>query len=123
MVLHNLFYALAELASDFVGLVQFLGLLEVLFFLVAVVICPPGALVGAVGAAVMAISPRQAQTGPGWDVLVARRTRLPKSRTLRLRSGQACGASETSEVYDYGYDRVGVAHDSRDQRNPQKNGG
>ncbi len=64
VVLHNLFYALAELASDFAGLVQVLGLLEVLFFLVAVVISPPGALVGAAGAAVMAILRARHKRGP-----------------------------------------------------------
>ena len=55
VVLHNLFYALSEVASEYVGLVQVLGLLEVAFFLVAVLVCPPGALVGAVGAVVTAI--------------------------------------------------------------------
>jgi len=55
VVLHNLLYALSEVASEFVGLAQALGLLEVGFFLVAVLVCPPGALVGAMGAVVTAI--------------------------------------------------------------------
>ena len=55
VVLHNLFYALAELASDSVGLAQVLGYLEATFFIVAVLVCPPAALVGAAGAAILGI--------------------------------------------------------------------
>jgi hypothetical protein len=54
-VLHNLFYALAELAAEFVGLAQVLGFLDGVFFLIGVLVCPPGILVGAVGAAATAI--------------------------------------------------------------------
>lgn len=53
--LHNLLYALAELLSEFVGLAQVLGFLEAVFFIVAVVVCPPGIAVGAVGAAILGI--------------------------------------------------------------------
>ena len=56
VVLHNVFYALAEVASDVVGLSQALGLLEVVFFLVALLVCPPGVLIGAVGSVVLALS-------------------------------------------------------------------
>jgi len=56
VVLHNVFYALAEVASDVVGLSQALGFLEVVFFLVALLVCPPGVLIGAVGSAVLALS-------------------------------------------------------------------
>lgn len=55
VVLHNLFYALAELAAEFAGLAWVLGMLEVAFFLVAILVCPPGILVGAVGSVVLAI--------------------------------------------------------------------
>lgn len=55
VVLHNLFYALAQLASGFVGLAQVLGVLDATFFVVAVLVCPPGAVVGAVGAAALAV--------------------------------------------------------------------
>jgi hypothetical protein len=54
VVLHNVFYALAEVASSIVGLSQALGFLEVVFFLIAVLVCPPGILIGAVGSIVVA---------------------------------------------------------------------
>ena len=54
-VLHNLFYGLAEMASDIVGLVQVLQFLHVVFFLVALLVCPPGVLIGAVGSVVLAL--------------------------------------------------------------------
>ena len=55
-VLHNLFYGLAERASDIVVLVQVLQFLHVVFFLIALLVCPPGVLIGAVGSAVLALS-------------------------------------------------------------------
>jgi hypothetical protein len=56
VVLHNGFYALAEVASDVLGLSQVLGFLEVVFFLIAIFVCPPGVLIGAVGSVVLALS-------------------------------------------------------------------
>jgi hypothetical protein len=56
VVLHNVFYALASVASNVVGLSQLLVVLEVVFFLIAVLVCPPGALIGAAGSVVLAIS-------------------------------------------------------------------
>lgn len=55
VVLHNLFYALAEVASDVAGLSHVLGFLEVAFFLLALFACPPGVLIGAVGSIVLAL--------------------------------------------------------------------
>jgi hypothetical protein len=55
VILHNLFYALSELASEFVGLARLLALLDGAFFIFAVLVCPPGALLGALGAATTAI--------------------------------------------------------------------
>jgi hypothetical protein len=55
-VLHNVFYALGVLASEFVVLSRFLGFLDVASFILSVLICPPGALIGAAGSVVMAIS-------------------------------------------------------------------
>lgn len=55
-VLHNVFYGLAEVTSDVVGLTQALGFLEVVFFLIALFVCPPGVLIGAVGSVVLALS-------------------------------------------------------------------
>ena len=54
-VLHNVFYALAELTSDVVGLSQALEFLDVVFFLIGVLVCPPGVLIGVVGSAVLAL--------------------------------------------------------------------
>jgi hypothetical protein len=56
VVLHNLFYALAELASDVVVLSQVLTFLEVGFFLIGLFVCPPGVLIGATGSVVLALS-------------------------------------------------------------------
>jgi hypothetical protein len=55
-VLHNVFYALAEVASDVVVLSQALTFLEVVFFLIGVLMCPPGVLIGAAGSVVLALS-------------------------------------------------------------------
>ena len=65
VVLHNVFYALAELASDIVGLSQVLTFLEVVFFLIAILVCPPGVLIGAVGSAVLALSRRWREQDSG----------------------------------------------------------
>jgi hypothetical protein len=54
-ILHNLFYALGEVASGVRVLAPVLASLEVAFFLIAVLVCPPGVLVGAVGSAILAI--------------------------------------------------------------------
>ena len=54
-VLHNVFYGLAELASDVVGLVEVLRFLAVGFFLIALFVCPSGVLIGAVGSVVLAL--------------------------------------------------------------------
>jgi len=56
VVLHNGFYALAEVASAVVGLSQVLAFLEVVFFLIAIFVCPSGVLIGAVGSVVLALS-------------------------------------------------------------------
>ena len=55
VVLHNLFYALGVVAPDAVVLQAVLGFLEVAFFLLAVFVCPPGAVIGAVGGLVLAV--------------------------------------------------------------------
>lgn len=54
-ILHNVFYAFGEMASGVKVLAPMLTSLEVLFFLMGVLVCPPGILVGAVGSALMAI--------------------------------------------------------------------
>ena len=55
VVLHNLFYALGEMASGIVVLGPVLAFFEVVFFLIAIFVCPPGFLIGAVGSVVMAV--------------------------------------------------------------------
>jgi len=54
-VLHNVFYALAEISSDIVVLSQVLKFLDVASFLVAIFVCPAGLLIGAIGSVVMAV--------------------------------------------------------------------
>ena len=49
VVLHNLFYALAELATDIIVLRYLLEFLHAAFFLIALILCPSGLVVGAVG--------------------------------------------------------------------------
>ncbi|GAG90576.1 unnamed protein product, partial [marine sediment metagenome] len=56
VILHNLFYGLAELASGVVVLSQVLMFLEVVFFLIALFLCPPGVVIGATGSVVLALS-------------------------------------------------------------------
>ena len=63
VILHNVLYALSELAADMVVLASVLGFFEVVFFLIAVFVCPPGILIGAVGSVVMAVSNRRRNRG------------------------------------------------------------
>jgi hypothetical protein len=65
VVLHNLFYALAEMAAGIAGLRQVLGFLEVVFFLLAVLVCPPGVLIGALGSGLSALRRRRSGGNPG----------------------------------------------------------
>ena len=48
-ILHNLFHGLAELLEDVNILVQVIQFLSAVFFLIAVLACPAGVLVGLVG--------------------------------------------------------------------------
>lgn len=52
-VLHNLFYALGTLTENLEVLRVFLNILEVTFFLTAVIICPIGLLVGVIGTLIL----------------------------------------------------------------------
>ena len=51
-VAHNLFYALGEWAKDSTLIVGTAEFLHVLFFLVAILLCPAGVVIGAVGSLV-----------------------------------------------------------------------
>jgi hypothetical protein len=55
-VLHNVFYALAEISSDIVVLSQMLKFLDATSFLVAIFVCKAGFLISAVGSLVMAVA-------------------------------------------------------------------
>lgn len=52
VVLHNLLYALGKILAENVILNQMFEILHVLFFLIAILICPPAMLIGAVGSLV-----------------------------------------------------------------------
>ena len=54
-VLHNVFYALAEISSDIVVLSRMLKFLDAASFLVAIFVCPAGLLIGIIGVMVMAV--------------------------------------------------------------------
>jgi len=55
VILHNVFYGLEIISSEFTVLSYLMGILEVFFFLVAVFVCPIGFLVGVIGSIVMLI--------------------------------------------------------------------
>ena len=55
VVLHNLFYALAQISAHIVVLGQLLEYLHAVFFLVAILVCPAGFLIGAAGSVAMAV--------------------------------------------------------------------
>ena len=63
-VLHNAFYALAELTADSPLLSQSMDVLEVATFILGVLVCPVAFVVGAVGVVVLLIRARkQGRTG------------------------------------------------------------
>jgi len=49
VVLHNVLYALAMLAADLPAITMVLNILEAGFFLIAIILCPLGLLVGLTG--------------------------------------------------------------------------
>jgi hypothetical protein len=55
VILHNLFYALGSHFHGLAALVQILGAMEVITFILAVVVCPPGALIGMLGSALLGL--------------------------------------------------------------------
>jgi len=56
VVLHNVFYALGQIAADIIVLKQFLEFSHAIFFIVAILVCPAGFLIGVVGSVVTAIT-------------------------------------------------------------------
>lgn len=59
VLLHNAFYALAELSSHITVLGVLMEFFHAVFFIVAVVVCPLGFLVGMVGTIVLGIKRRR----------------------------------------------------------------
>ena len=49
VLLHNVFYALSQMATDIIILRKLLEFSHALFFLIAILVCPAGFLVGIVG--------------------------------------------------------------------------
>jgi hypothetical protein len=54
-VLHNVFYALAEIANDVAIVHHSMKFLDAAFFIIAIMVCPPAVVIGAVGGAVVAV--------------------------------------------------------------------
>ena len=52
-ILHNVMYGLEKKVVDIIVLSQLLKFLDVLFFLIALLVCPSGILVGAIGSIVL----------------------------------------------------------------------
>ncbi len=61
VVLHNLFYALGILAAGVILLNQLLEFLHAAFFIIAIIVCPPGFLIGAVGSVIVYFKKREPQ--------------------------------------------------------------
>jgi len=61
VLLHNGFYALGTITSHIVVLSHLIGALSVVSFCIAVFLCPPAFLVGAVGSIALAIKRRKNQ--------------------------------------------------------------
>ena len=51
VILHNVFYAFAEMTADIIILNYLLEFLHAVFFLIAVLVCPTGLLIGTIGIA------------------------------------------------------------------------
>jgi len=59
VVLHNLFYALGTVTGHITLLKYLTGTFDVAFFLIAVIVCPIGFLVGVVGSIVLFVKGRR----------------------------------------------------------------
>ena len=56
VVLHNVFYALGQMAANIIVLSQLLEFSHAVFFLIATLVCPAGFLIGVVGSIVATIT-------------------------------------------------------------------
>jgi hypothetical protein len=61
-VLHNVFYALSKSTADIALLSQALKVLDAVSFLVALIVCPAGILVGVVGAVLAYVKDKRGGT-------------------------------------------------------------
>jgi len=66
-VLHNVFYALAEIAKDVAIVHHSMEFLHAAFFIIAIMVCPPAVGIGAVGGVVVAVLHRRGQRRIGRD--------------------------------------------------------
>jgi len=55
VVLHNVFYALGQMAANIIVLKQFLDFSHAIFFIISIFVCPAGFLIGVVGSVVTTI--------------------------------------------------------------------
>ncbi len=60
-VLHNVFYALGEIAKDIAIVHHSMEFLHAAFFIIAIMVCPPAVVIGAVGSVVVAAMNRRRQ--------------------------------------------------------------
>jgi hypothetical protein len=59
VVLHNLFWSLGQMAEDITILKNLLNFIDAVSFLVALLVCPAGCLIGAVGSLIMYLKERK----------------------------------------------------------------
>lgn len=65
VVLHNVFYGLARMAADIIVLGRLLEFFHAVFFLIAILVCPAGFLIGVVGSVVAIITHFRKKTDKG----------------------------------------------------------
>ena len=65
VVLHNVFYGLARMAADIIVLGRLLEFFHAVFFLIAILVCPTGFLIGVVGSVVAIITHFRKKTDKG----------------------------------------------------------
>ena len=63
VVMHNVFYALGQMAADINILGHLLDCFHAVFFLIAILVCPAGFLVGVVGSIVATMTYFKKKTG------------------------------------------------------------
>jgi len=64
-ILHHLFYGLAEITNHITILSYLMKIFEVIFFLIAIFVCPIGFIVGVIGSVALLIKERKKEEGAG----------------------------------------------------------